>query len=204
MTASLGTITATKPRQARNVLTDVCYSLHSTASPVSVNLSSYRHVCKMSHATASPKLVSGVNRAFKQQAFLKPSWAARLPPREHSTCVLASERPPPWALTFDIRERETEWTDENKVSCTASQQRCAATTQRALCMTLPQLPHQTHCITAYTPSAKQLWDTGAECITLYRHITVPPSCNILEAECMSLCAGTPGQFVCWSRAGLWH
>ena len=31
--------------------------------------------------------------------------------------MLASEREPPWAMTFDLRERETEWTQENKVSC---------------------------------------------------------------------------------------
>lgn len=31
----------------------------------------------------------------------------------------SSQRPIPWTLTFDIRERETIWTDENKVCCLA-------------------------------------------------------------------------------------
>ena len=46
-------------------------------------------------------------------------WSSVVRGRKHSTCMLASEREPPWAMTFDLRERETEWTDENKVGpCT--------------------------------------------------------------------------------------
>lgn len=33
-----------------------------------------------------------------------------------STCVLASERPPPWTAIFDLRERETDWTEGNQVN----------------------------------------------------------------------------------------
>ncbi|KAL3145878.1 hypothetical protein ABBQ38_015248 [Trebouxia sp. C0009 RCD-2024] len=65
------------------------------------------HVSKPPGHRTFPKVVT-------HQAFLRSSGASYRSNREHPTSVLASERPPPWVLTFDIRERETEWTDENK------------------------------------------------------------------------------------------
>ena len=49
-----------------------------------------------------------------------------IPLHPKSTCVLASEREPPWAMTFDLRERETEWTQENKVSCLQNADKCCS------------------------------------------------------------------------------
>jgi len=76
------------------------------------------------------QITSGSDRAARQaknaasfQSLIRPrpcvaqSWGTRRTQREQSTCVLANEREPPWAMTFDLRERETEWTQENKVSC---------------------------------------------------------------------------------------
>ncbi len=47
-----------------------------------------------------------------------PTWLdnASAPDLPSGTTATAATRPPPWTLSFDIRERETDWTDENKVS----------------------------------------------------------------------------------------
>lgn len=61
------------------------------------------------HAVRSPThLLLAPRRALGQP------WLSVVRGRDQSTCMLASEREPPWAMTFDLRERETEWTDENK------------------------------------------------------------------------------------------
>lgn len=76
------------------------------------------------------QVISVSNRAARQaksadsfQSLIRPrprvaqSWGARRSEQERPIHVSASEREPPWAMTFDLRERETEWTQENKVSC---------------------------------------------------------------------------------------
>lgn len=70
------------------------------------------HACISSQPRAAAKLQSliGPRPAFTD------AWTVPQQHRDHSTCVLASEREPPWAMTFDLRERETEWTEENKVN----------------------------------------------------------------------------------------
>ncbi len=50
-----------------------------------------------------------------------PTWLdnASAPDLPSGTSATAVTRPPPWTLSFDLRERETDWTDENKVSDSA-------------------------------------------------------------------------------------
>lgn len=73
------------------------------------------------------QVLSASNRAARQaksadsfQSLIRPrprvaqSWGARRSQQERPIHVLVSEREPPWAMTFDLRERETEWTQENK------------------------------------------------------------------------------------------
>ena len=51
-----------------------------------------------------------------------------------SAAFASSQRPIPWTLTFDIRERETIWTDENKVCRHAHFHACR---ELALCSCMP-------------------------------------------------------------------
>lgn len=61
--------------------------------------------------------------------------------RDHSICTLAAQRDPPWAMTFDLRERETEWTDENKVLLTCSLLALLGTSFKHLALALVTYNH---------------------------------------------------------------
>ncbi|DBB03641.1 hypothetical protein WJX82_008762 [Trebouxia sp. C0006] len=78
------------------------------------------HMCPAPITSTSDRPTRQAKNAASVQSLIRPrpcvaqSWGTRRTKREHSTCVSASEREPPWAMTFDLRERETEWTQENK------------------------------------------------------------------------------------------
>jgi hypothetical protein len=76
--------------------------------------------------TRQAKNAASVQSLIRPRPCVAQSWGTRRTKREHSTCVSASEREPPWAMTFDLRERETEWTQENKVSCLTNADKCCS------------------------------------------------------------------------------
>lgn len=59
-----------------------------------------------------------LRRLARCQAEGQPTWLenAAAPDTPSPVPEGSLERLPPWNLSFDIRERETDWTDENKVS----------------------------------------------------------------------------------------
>lgn len=65
-------------------------------------------------AARQAKSADSFQSLSRERPRVAQSWGARRSEQERPIHVLASEREPPWAMTFDLRERETEWTQENK------------------------------------------------------------------------------------------
>ena len=87
---------------------DRTYLLTSSARPVctSIQYRPHSQLLNCQRTTAACRAADG-----------QPTWLENAAaPEQPSSPPQPLERQPPWNLSFDIRERETDWTDENKVS----------------------------------------------------------------------------------------
>ena len=87
---------------------DRTYLLTSSARPVctSIQYRPHSQLLNCQRTTAACRAADG-----------QPTWLENAAaPEQPSSPPQPFERQPPWNLSFDIRERETDWTDENKVS----------------------------------------------------------------------------------------
>ena len=55
------------------------------------------------------------DRACTARPFGSHRNVAKRPACKHRSCVRAQDREPPWTAIFDLRERETDWTEGNQV-----------------------------------------------------------------------------------------